>query len=158
MKQYILATLSVIGELLKEQGHKYEMNESNDRFTLSIDERMKDVGMSPGYSVIDCFYEETTNVLFIGMLRIPKSLRGTKFSSKIVSHLKKLSDELHLTLMVDACDDCDRYWKKQGFRFIYRDQIGYDILAYSKENERLKPKWEEFKNTTVFKDNLFYHA
>lgn len=160
MLQELKQVVRGIGESLQSKGYPYTLNDTeNHRITLSINEQMKDAGLSTGSSVVDLFYEDTTKTVFIGMFRIPKELRGGKLSNELIGRFRELADVHHYTLMVDSCEGCCPFWQKQQFQLVHHDAFGFDIMIYAKEKEKeqLLTKWKNFKKTDVFHDNLYYH-
>jgi hypothetical protein len=157
MEKDIKDSLDEISELITNNGYFTEIKKENNRITLVTNETMRDPGLSSGNTILDLFFEESTKTVFIGMLRLPKKIRGKKLSNHIVGILKKTTCKNNYQVFVDACDECDIFWKKQGFTHIHSDSLGFDILGYSAEEETIKIKWENFKKTDVFRKNLFMH-
>ncbi|MGO4886904.1 N-acetyltransferase [Anaerobacillus sp. MEB173] len=152
-------TLDSIISLLNDhelQAHYYE--EEDGRFFIRINEMMCDPGLAYDNIALDMFFDENEKVLFIGLLRLPATLRKSGLGSRIVKLIKNYADEHHFYIYVDACNDSQPFWTYKGFKHMFYDRNYFDMMGYSGDNEDIFLEWEAFKRTNVFHCYLECHS
>lgn len=158
MKKKFYKTMCDVVDLIAE----YDLDpklyiEGDSRYYIRINEYMKDPGFSFDNVILHLFIDYHERVMFIGLLRVPKSLRKSGLGSKILKKIMKFVNENHFFIYLDACNESQNFWKKNGFEHMFYDPNQFDIMGYSADQWDIFWEWEDFKQTKVFQTFLADH-
>lgn len=158
MNKSFYKTMLDVVDLLK----RYDLDpklyiEGNNRFYIRINEYMKDPGFSYDNIILHLFIDDKERVMFIGLLRIPKSKRKTGLGSKIMDIIMDFVNKYHYFIYLDACNSSQPFWRKNGFQHMFYDPNRFDIMGYSADQWDIFWEWEDFKQTKVFQTFLADH-
>lgn len=154
----LLNTLTTIKDMINEfELHAEIIHEEEGRYFIRINEYMKDPGFSYDNVILHIFVDEKERVMFIGLLRIPRHLRKTGLGSRIIKEIMNYVNKHHFFIYLDACNESQPFWRKQGFQYMFSDRNRFDIMGYSADQWDIFWEWDDFKNTRIFQTFLADH-
>jgi len=149
-------------DLIKAELDEYSLEpvvtfEEPGRFSIHINEYMRDPGFAYDNMLLNVFMDAEERVMFIGLLRIPNELRKTGIGSRVLKHIMNFVQEHHFFIYLDACYGSQPFWLKQGFNRMFYDRNRFDIMGYSADQWDIFWEWEDFRQTKIFQTFLSDH-
>lgn len=131
--------------------------EEPGRFSIHINEYMRDPGFAYDNMLLNVFMDADERVMFIGLLRIPNELRKTGIGSRVIKHIMNFVQDNHFFIYLDACYGSQPFWLKHGFMRMFYDRNRFDIMGYSADQWDIFWEWEDFRQTKIFQTFLSDH-
>lgn len=158
MKKKFYKTMRSIIKLLEQYDLEPKLYiEGDERYYIRINEYMKDPGFCYDNVILHLFVDFHERVMFIGLLRIPKKLRKTGLGSIILEKIMDFVNENHFFIYLDACNESQCFWQKNGFQHMFHDPNMFVIMGYSADQWDIFWEWEDFKKTKIYQTFLSDH-
>ncbi|HJV45696.1 MAG TPA: GNAT family N-acetyltransferase [Bacillota bacterium] len=138
--------ISEMKRLLEENDITYEYEEKNHRHLFRWNDVMRDAGMVADNVLLDLNIDAEHEVIFLGLIRIPRTTRGKGLGAQLVKAMKKYAREQHFAIILESAPENLLFWQKMHFStFLYED-YGFWMMGYGgKSKQYFKVKWLQIK-------------
>jgi GNAT superfamily N-acetyltransferase len=130
------------------------------RTLVHYNETMYDAGFCAGDVVLDYTIDRTHHDLYMGLIRLPRAVRGHGLGAMLVEEMKSWAREHSYSIILESAYENLTFWEKEHFAHLLHEDYGFWIMGYDGEkaaddkeaNDRLKADWK------LLKKRLYPHA
>jgi len=123
-----------------------EFIEKENRWIYRTDKEIIDAGITPANVMLDFILNENLEVLFLGMIRLPRQKRGQGIGKQLVTALKKYVRERHWVIILESAPENLLFWQKMHFSNFLYESYGFYMMGYGAKTKLIyKIKWQQLK-------------
>jgi GNAT superfamily N-acetyltransferase len=124
----------------------FELKEKNNRFLFRWNEIMRDAVMGADCVLLDFNLDANNEVIFLGLIRIPKQYRGKGIGGRLIRIIKKYAREHHFSIILESAPENLIFWQKMHFSVFFYEVYGFWMMGYGgKSKQFFKVKWAQIK-------------
>ncbi|AMA73703.1 MULTISPECIES: N-acetyltransferase [Aneurinibacillus] len=116
------------------------------RYLYRTDEEMRDAGMTADNIMLDLFFDNKNEAMFLGMIRIPHKHRGKNIGANLVRIMKEYAKERHWVIILESAPENLLFWQKMHFSSFMYETYGFWMMGYGAKSKLVfKVKWTQMK-------------
>lgn len=139
--------ISELQDIFKQNDIYFEYEEKNNRHLFHWNDVMRDAGMVADSVLLDFNIDLEHEIIFLGLIRIPRINRGRGIGATLVRTIKRYAKEKHFSIILESAPENLLFWQKMHFSTFLFEDYGFWMMGYGgKSKQFFKVKWSQIKS------------